>query len=257
MTHVVFSSESKTFLAKPQQEKAGIYKAKNEKKNTSHANHYFTHFSKFSHFLCRLFLWIPQPKHICLLWFSKPYCFQTWGNFPATHWGYGYATAFVPYWNHPICRLSRKHRTTCSSDISHVCPGGRQPSDRHHSHLRLTEYASSHAIGMHSVLLSIPYLPSRWRRGRTLQECIDTEVMLFIWKTCLEYVYMLWSSFVSLETWANASSGWQAGARHWLNPCKTWHFSTFPPPWRSRLLLQPVTSWLLYRPGDICCFNPY
>jgi len=53
MTHVVFSSESKTFLAKPQQEKAGIYKAKNEKKNTTHANHYFTHFSKFSHFLCR------------------------------------------------------------------------------------------------------------------------------------------------------------------------------------------------------------
>lgn len=32
MTHVVFSLESKTFLAKPLQEKAGIYKAKNEGK---------------------------------------------------------------------------------------------------------------------------------------------------------------------------------------------------------------------------------
>lgn len=37
MTHVVFSLERETFLTKPQQEKAGIYKEKKKKeKKTTH-----------------------------------------------------------------------------------------------------------------------------------------------------------------------------------------------------------------------------
>ena len=55
VAHIVFSLESKNFLTKPQQKKAGFYKAKNEK-NTTHGTHDLTHISKSSHFLSRLFL---------------------------------------------------------------------------------------------------------------------------------------------------------------------------------------------------------
>lgn len=131
MTHIVYPLESKTFLTKLQQEKAGFYKSENEKENHNNSWHsrFNSHFRVFSYLLSPPLINTTTQTHLFALIF-KTLLLSNTRKFLCNLRGYQNIIAFDPI-SKPssLYRLSRKHKTTCSSDISYICPGSGQAQD--------------------------------------------------------------------------------------------------------------------------------
>lgn len=244
----------KTFLTKPQQEKAGFYKSENEKENHNNSWHsrFNSHFKVFSYLLSPSLINTATQTHLFALIF-KTLLLSNMRKFLCNLWGYQNVIAFVPIAKpSSLYRLSRKHKTASSSDISCICPGSGQAQDWWTSWSSLAQRAyfiTRNQDEQHTAL--------------NPQSCFQNGKGWDLSWTAYAQELCYWSGKITLccvQVWGCAHTETRVdfpvltskkSGTVWT-PCKT---VSFPPSRRSRVPLLHVTPWLLYRPDDSYPFN--
>lgn len=239
VTHIVFSLESKTFLTKPQWQKAGFYR---EKKPEKHNNSWHSRFN--SHFKVFLISTLPfSYKHHNQNTFV---CFDFQNSTTPKHEKISLQPAEVTsmlqlsflYQDHPAFANFLESTEYLAVGI---CPksvpgGGKPKTDACHGHLWLKERISSYATGTHHTAVC-PW--SRFQKGKGWQSSWTAyawNLCCFIWKeTHLGWVWIVWLCSVFRRPELSLPSAGKQWVSCGLNSGMA---VTFLTPWRSRLLLS-------------------